>query len=59
MNGKRWTSPAGHNFSYELLSCTENFRREMNYGFFCPVSPMAPSMVSSGLEQREPLETIF
>ena len=59
VSGKRWTSPAGHNFSYELLSCTENFRREMNYGFFCLVSPMTPSMVSSGLDQREHLKTIF
>ena len=58
-SGERWTSPAGHNFSDELLSCTENLRREMNYVFSCPVSPMVPSMVSSGLDHREHLKTIF
>lgn len=59
VGGKRRTSPTGHNFSYELLSCTKNFRRERNYVFFCPVSPMAPSVVSSGLNQREHLKIGF
>ena len=26
VNGRRWTSPTSHSFSYEFLSCTTSFR---------------------------------